>query len=214
MQRFVGYFLRTLLIIFALGCNSPQVVRPQQITLVPTITALPTIMATPTHHPLAITVENASSLTLQKVIGAGKVNDVAWSPQGEVIAVAQDFDISFYDAVSLQLIGRIGFSGTEVVFSPDGLFVAIAKDINILIWDIERKVVVQTFKTDIARINYVIYNSDGDYLAVLGDANISHDPEYALEVWNINVGKKMYLNRDTTRMQILLLVLMEKHWRL
>ena len=97
MKRFVVCFLGTLLIILALGCTSQQVVIPQQVTITPTVTVLPTITATPTPHPLAITVENASSLKLQKVIGAGRVNDVAWSPNGDVIAVAQDFDISFYD---------------------------------------------------------------------------------------------------------------------
>ena len=190
MKRFVVCFLGTLLIILALGCTSQQVVIPQQVTITPTVTVLPTITATPTPHPLAITVENASSLKLQKVIGAGRVNDVAWSPKGDVIAVAQDFDVSFYDSVSLQLIEGIGFGGTEVVFSPDGLFAAIAKDVEIVIWDIEMKFVVQDFKTDIARINQALFNSDGSYLAALGDSNLGHDPEYVLEVWDVNTGEK------------------------
>lgn len=129
------------------------------------------------------------SLKLQKTIGAGRVNDVAWSPQGDAIVVAQDFDILFYDSASLELIENVSFGGTEVVFSPDGMLVAIASDMNILIWNIEEKVIIQTFKTDIARIHHVIYNSDGNYLAVLGDSNVSHDPEYALEIWDVNLGE-------------------------
>jgi WD40 repeat protein len=170
MKGVFVYFLGLLLAVVGFGC-SPQSV---------------------------ITVENASSLRLEKIIGSGKVNDVAWSPLGDNIVVAQDFDISFYDSISLQLIEKIGFGGKEVVFSPDGLFLAIAKDTEMIIWDIKGKVRIQEFAVDMARIDYATYNSDGAYLAVLGDSRITGgDPNSVLEVWSISSRKKVISNRET-----------------
>jgi hypothetical protein len=102
MKKYITFFFIIILILISVGCSAQQIEKPQ-VQTAPTETALPTITAESTPHPSAITVENVSSLKLQKVIGAGRVNDVAWSPNGDVIAVAQDFNILFYDSSSLQL---------------------------------------------------------------------------------------------------------------
>ncbi len=103
MKKLIEKFFQTFLIFLLIACHVQQ----QEVTQ----TVLPPIPITPTPDPLIITVDNVSSLRLQKTIGAGTVNDVAWSPKGDVIAVAQDFDILFYDSNSLQLINEISFGG-------------------------------------------------------------------------------------------------------
>jgi WD40 repeat protein len=183
--------------IFALGCNSQQVATPQQITYTPTVTALPTITTTPTPHPSAITVENASSLKLQKVIGAGRVNDVAWSPNGDVIAVAQDFNILFYDSSSLQLVGSIKLGGNQIAFSPNGLLLAIAQNNQVTIWDIEKKEIAQKFQVEMTRVREILYNSNGNSLAVLGISRITEgDPPSVLELWTTDLWERVYTNRE------------------
>jgi len=209
MKRFVVCFLGMSLIILAIGCNSQQVATPQQITITQTVTALPIVTTIPTAHPLAITVENVSSLKLQKVIGAGRVNDVAWSPNGNIIAIAQDFDISFYDSTSLQLMESIGFGGTDMIFSPDGLFLAVVKygeredillsdgnskvvtkDVNIAVWNIEKKAVILDFKVDMEQVDQILFNADGSYLVIFGNSR-HHDPDYLLEVWAVYAGERV-----------------------
>ncbi len=108
-----------LLIFVIVACGIPPAT--PTITL-STATVLPEQTAIPTPHPLAINVQNASQIKLQKTIGVGTVNDVVWSPNGDVIAIAQDFDILFYNSSSLQLIDSIDLWGHQIAFSPDGLF--------------------------------------------------------------------------------------------
>jgi len=186
-----------LLIILALGCNSQQVATPQQIAITPTVTALPTITTTPTPHPLTITVENVTSLKLQKVIGAGRVNDVVWSPNGDVIAVAQDINILFYDSSSLQLVGSINLGGNQIAFSPNGLLLVIAQNNQITIWDIAEKEIAQEFQVEMARVREILYNSAGNSLAILGISRITEgDPPSVLELWNTDLWERVYTNRE------------------
>lgn len=119
MRKLMKQFISVMLFFVIIACGVP----PAQPTLImPTAIALPEKTTIPTPHPLAINVQNASQIKLQKTIGAGTVNDVVWSPNGDVIAIAQDFDILFYNSSSLQLIDGIDLWGNQIAFSPDGLF--------------------------------------------------------------------------------------------
>lgn len=126
-----------LLIFVIVACGIPPA--PPTITL-PTATVSSEQTLTPTPHPLAINVQNASQIKLQKTIGAGTVNDVAWSPKGDIIAVAQDFDILFYDSSTFELKDNIDFGGTEIVFSPDGRFLSIVGNMSVIVWNITNNV--------------------------------------------------------------------------
>lgn len=176
------------------ACGIP--LAPPTITL-PTATVLPEQTAIPTPHPLAINVQNASQIKLQKTIGAGTVNDVVWSPIGDAIAIAQDFDILFYDSSSLQLIDSIDLWGHQIAFSPDGLFLAIAHDNYLTIWDIEEKKIAQEFEVEMERVREILYNSSGDSLAVLGASRLTEgDPPSVLELWKTTSWKRIYSNRE------------------
>lgn len=194
MRKLMRQFIVVMLNFVIVACGIP----PAQPTLiVPTATALPEKTAIPTPHPLAINVQNASQVKLQKTIGAGTVNDVVWSPNGDVIAIAQDFDILFYDSSSLQLIDTIDGWGHQIAFSPDGLFLAIAHDNHITIWDMEGKIKAQEFEVEMERVREILYNSTGDSLAILGISRITEgDPPSVLELWKTTSWERIYSNRE------------------
>jgi WD40 repeat protein len=196
MKRFDGYFLGTLLTILILGCNSQQTATPQQTEIVPIVTDSPTLVVTPISHPLAISVQNVSSLKLEKIIGAGKVNNVAWSPQRDIIAVAQDFDILFYDSVSLQLIESIDFGGTEVVFSPDGNTISIIDESEVIVWDLTKKETSWNFAVKDVFAKHLAYNNQGSRLAFWGIYIYDAVAIYVLEVWDVNSGEQVYFEEE------------------
>ena len=172
---------------------------PTQPTLnVPTATVLPEKMITPTTSLLTMNVQKSCLLKFQNVVDTGNLSDVAWSPQGDVIAIALNYDILFYESSSLHLIGNIGFGGTEIAFSPNGFFLAIGNDTEITFWDMKEKKSINKIKVEMARIKHIIYNSTGDSLAVLGDTRITGgDPNSALELWDLQSLRKIYENRET-----------------
>jgi len=183
-----------LLIFVIVACGIPPA--PPTITL-PTAIVSSEQTLTPTPHPLAINVQNASQIKLQKTIGAGTVNDVVWSPNGDVIAITQDFDILFYDSSSLQLIDSIDLWGHQIAFSPDGLFLVIAHDNHITIWDIEKKEIVQELIVEMERVFELLFNSTGDSLAILGISRLTEgDPPSVLEIWKTASWKRIYSNRE------------------
>lgn len=194
MRKMMRKSIVILLIFVIVACGIPPAT--PTITL-STATVLPEQTAIPTPHPLAINVQNASQIKLQKTIGAGTVNDVVWSPNGDVIAIAQDFDILFYDSSSLQLIDSIDLWGHQIAFSPDGLFLTIAHDNHITIWDMEGKIKAQEFEVEMERVREILYNSIGDSLAILGASRLTEgDPPSVLEVWKTSSWERIYSNRE------------------
>lgn len=194
MKKLMRQLIEVMLTLVIIACGVP----PSQPALtVPPATILPELTVTPTPHPLAINVQNASQIKLQKTIGVGTVNDVAWSPKGDVIAIAQDFDILFYDSSSLQLINTIDLWGNEIVFSPDGLFLTIAHDNHITVWDIEKKEKNREFNIEMERVRELLYNSTGDALAILGISRLTEgDPPAVLELWDTVTWKRIYINKE------------------
>lgn len=192
MKKTIKHYIFAWMILLIVACDS----QPVQFS-VPTVTALPTPTVIPTPDPLVINVQNAFSVKLQKTIGVGTVNDVVWSPNGDVITIAQDFDILFYDSSSLQLIDSIDLWGHQIAFSPDGLFLAIAHDNHITVWDMEGKSKAQEFEVEMERVREILYNSTGDSLAILGISRLTEgDPPSVLEVWKTSSWERIYSNRE------------------
>ena len=71
-----------------------------------------------------ITRENASVLKPLSILGRGPVNQMVWSPDGSVLAVASPLGIWLYDSASLKSPPRLLQGHTRdvlsVAFSPDG----------------------------------------------------------------------------------------------
>lgn len=190
MRKTIRQLIVVTLTLVIIACG----VSPAKPTLtLPTPTIFPELTVTPTPHPLAINVQNASQIKLQKTIGAGTVNDVAWSPNGNVIAIAQDFDILFYDSSSLELIGSVDFGGTGIVFSPDGKFISIVSNMSVIVWDITNNLKTWEFVIPDVFRKEIIYNNQGSLLVFAGSTVYDASGVHFLHVWDVISGEQVYL---------------------
>lgn len=195
MRKLVRQFVVIMIIFVIVACGIPSM---QPAHTVPTATVLPEKTITPTTNLLATNVQESCLLKFQNAVDTEYLNDVAWSPQGDLIAIVLNYDVLFYESSSLRLIGNIGFGGTEIAFSPNGFFLAIGHDNEITFWDIKENKIINKIKVEMARIKQIIYNSTGNSLAVLGDTRITGgDPNSALELWDLQSLRKIYENRET-----------------
>ena len=95
-------------------------------TTAPTNTPVPT--ATPV--PIPITVDNAGNLTEAARWGKGKVLDLAYSPDGKILALATTIGLYLYNTADWSEARFIdtGVALGCLAYSPDGAMVAVGGD--------------------------------------------------------------------------------------
>src|SRR5690349_1058305 len=86
--------------------------------------------------------DTASQLQLRQTLGFGRITEVAWSLDGQVLAVGGARGIWLYPATDLNNEGRLleGHTGlvTGIAFSPtDNRLASTSVDSTIRVWDID-----------------------------------------------------------------------------
>ena len=119
-------------------------------------------------------------------IGKGKVNNLAYSPDSTILAVASSIGTWLYDSKSgneLALLTKDGEGVNSIGFSPDGKTLAAACGNKLVrLWNVETRKLMHTFmghRRDIIGVNF---RPDGTTLACWGD--------YGLHIWDIE--KRVY----------------------
>ncbi len=129
-------YLFFLMVLILTSCGSPATPAPTQTitpaptatqTLTPTVAPTNTPTITPTKAPEAINPSNAPFLDRYAVLGHGKTEKAAVSPDHKTIAVASTIGVILYDAETLEKIKIIETNQTthSVTFSPDSTKIAI-----------------------------------------------------------------------------------------
>ena len=84
-------------------------------------------------------------------LGKGKINEIQYSPNGEILAVATRIGIWLYDTATYQEISLLTdhkSSVTNITFNPNGSILASAgKDNSILLWEIDTGSQIPLFGT-------------------------------------------------------------------
>ncbi len=102
-------------------------------------------------------------------LGKGSIEEVAFSPDGSLLAVASGIGIWFYDAAtSRELALLTGHSGSveSVSFSPDGSTLASgANDGTVKLWDVATRRNIATLRGHRNNVYSVSFSLDGSTLA-------------------------------------------------
>lgn len=137
-----------------------------------------------------ITPRNVPDIEQLATLGAGTIQTVAWSHDGEMLAVGTSIGVWIYDA-PFENNGRYLLTGSndsiaKAIFSPDDNRVAtISRDQNIALWDVATG--RRLFSNSHGGVQDVAFNSDGSALVTVGlDSN--------LIFWNMEDGRADSVN--------------------
>ena len=102
-------------------------------------------------------------------LGKGRIQEVAFSPDGSLLAVASSFGIWLYDAATsreLALLLGHTFGVSSVSFSPDGSTLASGSwDNTVKLWDVATRRNIATLQAHTRWVNSVSFSPDGSTLA-------------------------------------------------
>ena len=117
-------------------------------------------------------------------LGKGGTRDIAFSPDGTILAVATSSGVWLYDAHTqkeLALLTGPG-SGNSVSFSPDGKMLLTSRR---TLWSVSsRQRITNAFKGDTRAVTSVSFSSDGEMLASGGTGGM-------VRLWSIPKQEKI-----------------------
>ena len=124
----------------------------------------------------------------------GRVNSVAFSPDGALFAsVSDDRTIKLWNVRNQQNIRTLqdGIPYRSVAFSPDGQGLATGGDRHVKLWDARRWSEITTLRHD-KSVQAVAFSSDGQFLAA-GDG--SRDGPGTVKIWDVE-SRQVVVNLD------------------
>jgi len=101
-------------------------------------------------------------------LGKGSVSEVAFSPDGSILAVASSIGVWLYDAHTYAEIGLMESNAwvASIAFSPDGSLLASGSwDNTIKLWDVKSRTNIATLEGHTSYVSPVAFSPDGSLLA-------------------------------------------------
>ena len=119
-------------------------------------------------------------------LGKGRINDIVYSPDNTLLAVASSVGVWLYDVQTEQeldlLTSHTNWVRT-VTFSPDGKTLASGNsDSTICLWHVQTRILHKTLTGYTGTGSNVVFSSDGTLLA-------SGSKDNTVRIWNAQTGK-------------------------
>lgn len=175
MQRIL---LLIALMLLMVACTSTETTEiPDNTPLVPPVLG-------------AITSDNMGQVSQTMILGRGGLHGLAYSPNGEEVAVATSIGLWIYPVNSDEqprLLPSLMPIKT-VIYSPDGQFIATGGDDTLVnIWDVAAGTILQTLTGHQKAVRSLDYSDDGQLL-------VSAD-EDAVRIWDVATGEQIQYTR-------------------
>jgi WD40 repeat protein len=177
------------------GSEAPQLIEnsltPSPLVGAPTATLLPSVSPPASQEPpssgtsdsgipevggdvLTSTLTNTLEISVS-VVQDGTVNQVAWSPDGELLAAATSSGVHLYNGTTLQKIGELDPAAhfLSLAFNPfDGELVLGGLDSKIYWWDPQASEYLGSFDGHLLGVSALVFNSLGDRLVSASDDGV------------------------------------------
>lgn len=129
-------------------------------------------------------------------IGKGEINDVAFTPDGEKLAIATDIGVWIYNAhtgAEIRLL-KVRARGVQtaycISFSPDNKTLAIGNWVlggAVELWDIEKGEHISVLNEDVGSVKELVFSPDGKMLACA-----SWYRKVVYHMWEVETGREMF----------------------
>jgi WD40 repeat protein len=152
---------------------------------------------TPTPHPLALSPANVGQIEELAQLTKGTAYDVAWSPDGTLLAVATYKGVDLYDGQSFQFVRQLPAYVHRLAFNPaSGELVIVASE-GVSWIDLVTGQALHQAHLQMNHVDDVQFSPNGTYLALVGIEIRAHDDVVsALQVLNATSGESIFFRTD------------------
>jgi len=178
------------LMLWLAGCGpgpttpgAPSSTASQPPSLTPTALPVP-VSPTPVH----LSPENVKSIVPLRRFGLGTPTDLAYSPDGSLIAVSSSIGVYRYDARNFEELPLIETSDYvwTLAFSPDGHLIATGEENGLRLWDAEKGTLVRSLEEHMGSVEHLAFSLDGQLLA-----SVAYDltlQKHIVKIWRVEDG--------------------------
>ncbi len=173
--------------------------RPSATPAIPTVTITPMSVVPTSVSPLALNEFNAATeMKRLNVIGTGTAQDIKFSPDGNLLAIATGRGVYFYDGKTFEQNNFIDVNASvsAIAFSPDGNTLAMAVDGKASLWNILSGQKMISFDGGMVGISKLAYGMSG-YIAATGrDCSGCGSQQLAMILWDVKTGRQIFSEHE------------------
>lgn len=154
-------------------------------TIVPTATGTPPILPTLQLPPEALTIDSMPNIELVNEWGKGRIHQMVWIEDPDLIVLGTSNGVYLYDANSLEVVEHLkkGTWISGVAASAASRLMAISYDTTIEVWSLESFSVVSVIAEHPGPVNAMAFDGNGKLLA-----STNQGGDFAVRVWDVNTG--------------------------